>query len=142
MGGERSGVFVVSKIQGQIVALLCGFFSARPREEQIAEFQDSDFGGEPVEKLLERSSSCRVRLQRTPRGIPTMLSKNPRIFSHRKWRAFQDEHQVICRPVPRSWLESLAESEHGGRSWLQLVEKEKLALLDSIVGLYGIRGSL
>jgi hypothetical protein len=125
----------VSKIQGQIVALLCGFFPARPREEQIAELEDSNLWGEPVEKLLERSSSCRVRLQRTPRGIPAMLSKHPRIFSHRKLRAFQDEHQVICRPVPRTWLESLAESEHG-RAWLQLSDNEKLALLDCIVGLY------
>jgi hypothetical protein len=32
-------------------------------------------------------------------------------------------------------LESLAESEHG-RTWLQLAEKEKLALLDCFVGLY------
>lgn len=121
--------------QGQITALLCGFFLARPREEQIAELQDSDFGGEPVEKFLERSSTCRVRLHCTPRGIPAMLSKHPRIFSRIKLRAFQDEHQVICLPVPRTWLESLAESEHG-RTWLQLAEKEKLALLDCFVGLY------
>lgn len=121
--------------------MLCGFFLARPREEQIAEFQDSTFGGEPVKKILERSSSCRVRLHHTPSEIPVMMSRHPRVFAHRKLCAFQDENQVVCHPVPRSFLESLAESDYR-RPWLRLREKEKLATLDYVAGLYQIRRPL
>lgn len=135
MSQDRSGVFVVSKAQGQVVALLCGFFLARSRQEQLAELEDSNLWGEPADKIVERSSRCRVRLHHTPRGIPTMLSRNPRVFPHKKLRAFQDERQVVCDSVPRSWLESLAESEHG-LPWLRLSLTQRLGLLDALVDLY------
>jgi hypothetical protein len=134
MGDERSGVFVVSKIQGPIVALLCGFFPVRPREEQIAELEDSNLWGEPVDKIVERSSSRRVRIEHTVNGIPVMVSKHPRVFQHRKLHAFADENQVRCDPVPRSFLENLAEGE--GSTWLKLPVHRRLDLLDFVVQLY------
>ena len=105
---------MVSKIQGQIVALLCGFFLARPREDKSQSSRISIFGLSPLRSFWnEAPVAVCVCSARPVEFLKTMLSKHPRIFSRRKLRAFQDEHQVACRPVPRTWLESLAENEHG-----------------------------
>ena len=125
---DRSGVFILRKHEGDIAAILCGFFLALPRAEQLAELGD--------EKLLEKSSKSRVRLHKTPNGIPVMMSRHPRVFPYRKLQAFQDERQVICDPVPRDWLESLSETEYNNKPWLQLTRKEKLATLDRLAGMY------
>jgi hypothetical protein len=130
MPDDRSGVFIVQNVQQKIVALWAGVYQARSRAEQLKEIPTDCRG------LLEKGSRGRVHLERTPDGIPVVLSKRgSHILTRKQLREFQDEHQCFCYPVPRSLLESLAESEHN-QPWLQLATKQRLALLDCVVGFH------
>ena len=135
MPDDRSGVFIVQNAQHNVIALWAGVYQARSREDQLNELRDRfpNADKKNCRALLERDSRCRVHVERTPRGVPVVLSKRgARILTRKKLREFQMEHQCSCFPVPRSFLESLAESEHN-QPWTSLVEKQKLALLDCVV---------
>jgi hypothetical protein len=135
---NRSGVLMVQDAQQNIVALLCGVYQARSHEEQRSEIQDRypniDKAG--CRALFEKDSRCRVHLERTPAGVPVVLSKRgARILTHKKLRDFETEHQCSRYPIPRTFLESLAETEHR-QPWIQLTTKQKLHLLDVVAILY------
>jgi hypothetical protein len=135
---DRSGVFIVQNVQQKIVALWAGVYQARSRHEQLEEIRERfpNADEKNCRALLEKDSRCRVHLERTPQGVPVVLSKRgARILSYKKLRAFQDEHQVKAFAIPRSFLESLAESEHN-QPWTRLAVKQKLPLLDAVVCLY------
>jgi hypothetical protein len=141
---DRSGVFIVQNVQQKIVTLWAGVYQARSREDQLSEIRDRfpNADEKNCRALLERDSRCRVHLALTPGGVPVVLSKRgARILTHKQLRAFQDESQCRCWPIPRSALEALSESEHG-RSWVSLVTKQKLYLLDSVACLYAPRAEL
>jgi hypothetical protein len=135
---DRSGVFIIQNSQQHVIALWAGVYQARSREDQLNEIRDRfpNADKKNCRALLERDSRCKVHLELTPRGVPVVLSKRgARILTHKKLREFQTEHQCSCFPVPRSFVESLAESEHG-QSWIQLTTKQKLHLLDVVAILY------
>jgi hypothetical protein len=138
MSDSRSGVFIVTRNDQKVVALWAGVYQARSREDQLNEIRDRfpNADQKNCRALLERDSRCEVHLERTPRGVPVVLSKRgSRILTRKKLRSFMLEYQCDCYSVPRSFLESLAESEYG-LLWTQLHTKQKLYLLDSVAGLY------
>jgi hypothetical protein len=135
---DRSGVLMVQDAQQNIVALLCGVYQARSREDQLNEIRDRfpNADEKNCRALLEKDSRCKVQLALTPGGVPVVLSKRgARILTHKKLREFQVEHQCSCYPIPRTFLESLAETEHR-QPWIQLTTKQKLQLLDVVAILY------
>jgi hypothetical protein len=135
---NRSGVFIVQNVQQKMVALWAGVYLARSREDQLNEIRDRfpNADKKNCRALLERDSRCKVHLALTPGGVPVVLSKRgARILTHRKLREFQMEHQCSCYPIPRTFLESLAETEYG-QPWTQLATRQKLGLLDVVASLY------
>lgn len=138
MPDDRSGVFIVQNAQRSVIALWAGVYQARSREDQLNELRDRfpNADEKNCRAHLERDSRCHVHLERTPRGVPVVLSKRgARILTNKKLREFQAEHQCSCYPVPRTFLESLSESEYG-QAWTQLATKQKLGLLDVVASLY------
>jgi hypothetical protein len=134
---DRSGVFIVQNSQRNVIALWAGVYQARSRHEQLEEIRERfpNADEKHCRALLERDSRCRVHVEHTPRGVPVVLSKRgARILTRKKLRSFMMEYQCDCYSVPRSFLESLAESEYG-LFWTQLHMKQKLALLDCVAGL-------
>ena len=138
MPDDRSGVFIVQNVQQKIVALWAGVYQARSRHDQLEEIRERfpNADEKNCRALLERDSRCKVHLELTPGGVPVVLSnRGARILTHKKLWEFQTEHQCSCYPIPRSFLESLSESEHNAR-WMQLTTKQKLHLLDVVANLY------
>jgi hypothetical protein len=138
MPDDRSGVFIVQDSRRHLIALWAGVYQARSRADQLNELRDRipNADEKNCRALLERDSRCKVHLALTPRGVPVVLSKRgARILTRKKLREFQMEYQCSCYPIPRSFLESLSESEYG-QAWTQLTTDKKLPLLDAIASLY------
>jgi hypothetical protein len=135
---NRSGVFIIRNSQQHLITLWAGVYQARTNAEQLAEIRDRfpNADEKNCRELFEKDSRCRVHLELTPRGLPVVLSKRgARILTNKKLREFQDEHQCKAFAVPRSFLESLSETEYN-QTWTQLTTKQKLHLLDVIASLY------
>lgn len=73
---------------------------------------------------------------RTPSGIPVLFQRPGRIMviSGARLRRFEREAQRKCVPVPRSFIDALAQGE--GSIWRKLPVQRRLDLLDFVVQLY------
>ena len=119
---QRSGVFLVFD-QQKIVAIWVGVYV---RESERHEQEDRGL----------------ALAHRTPQGVPVLFQQRGRtmFITGARLRKFENEMQRKCVSVPRSFLESLAETSYS-RFWLQLKDKEKLATLDCIADLYSFAQS-
>lgn len=116
---ERSGVILVFDEQKIVAAWINVFVREIIRGEQ------------------ENMGSALVT--RTPAGIPVLCQRPGRVMftSGARLRNFEEQMNRRCVQVPRSYLESLSQSEYN-RPWLRLRQEEKLVTLDHVVGLYQI----
>jgi hypothetical protein len=141
MPDDRSGVSIIHDHERRLVAMWLGVFLERGLQEQLEELRDIHPHPNKFEcrELLERDSSCRVQLEFTPhRKIPVVVAeRSPRIVKRKRLRVFLDDVQCKWMPIPRNWLESLAEGDFC-KTWGALKLKQRLQILDHVVGLYAM----
>lgn len=117
---SQSGVLLVFDQQNKILAAWCGVYIREDSRQR-----------------LQRGFPLALR---TPCGTPALFQRPGYVMvvSAKRLSEFERDLGRRCAQVPRSYLESLSQSEHN-RPWLRLSQEEKLVTLDHVIGLFRIR---
>ena len=82
----------------------------------------------------EKEIKLRVKIRRGKRGCPILLPKRgsrSSFLTGKTLRRFEFETGLVCKPVERGTLDTMAAGEFG-KSWQELTAKERLEILEWI----------